>query len=391
MANTLAGMDIERAWVVHGAAGWDEATPIGPFVAFDVAAGRFARRHIDPRDLGVPRCTIGGPQGRRRGGQRRGADCGVRRARPRPAPRRAGPAVRPRAVHRRPRRFDRIGHRDRRRGDRQRPGAAMARAFSARRRGIRGGRGRALMSGFLDEMARRARSASPRLRGANRRARSSAGRGWPRRRRRCACRRRASTSSPNSSCGRPPRACLAARATIGWARIAAYARGGAAAVSVLTEPSRFDGSLEHLERAAAALRPRRARHAQGLHRGSLPGARGARRGRGGRAGHIADAAARAASPNCSRWRRGTACSCCWRPSMPRTSSWPADARGATRRRRHVLLIGVNCRDLQTLEVVPERFAELAPRLPPGWPAVAESGVASRRGARRCAAGLPRWR
>ena len=40
IANTLAGMGCERAWVVHGAAGWDEATPIGPFVAFDVAAGR---------------------------------------------------------------------------------------------------------------------------------------------------------------------------------------------------------------------------------------------------------------------------------------------------------------------------------------------------------------
>src|SRR6202046_1088672 len=38
-------------------------------------------------------------------------------------------------------------------------------------------------------------------------------------------------------------------------RIAAYARGGAVAVSVLTEPSRFDGSLEHLRRAAAVLRP----------------------------------------------------------------------------------------------------------------------------------------
>ncbi len=33
MAESLAGMDAERAWVVHGAAGWDEATPIGPFLA----------------------------------------------------------------------------------------------------------------------------------------------------------------------------------------------------------------------------------------------------------------------------------------------------------------------------------------------------------------------
>src|ERR1700691_503793 len=38
-------------------------------------------------------------------------------------------------------------------------------------------------------------------------------------------------------------------------RIAAYARGGAAAVSVLTEPSRFDGTLEHLRQAAAVLAP----------------------------------------------------------------------------------------------------------------------------------------
>jgi len=42
---------------VHGAAGWDEATPIGPFVAFDVAAGRVRRELIDPRELGLPRCS----------------------------------------------------------------------------------------------------------------------------------------------------------------------------------------------------------------------------------------------------------------------------------------------------------------------------------------------
>ena len=41
-----------------------------------------------------------------------------------------------------------------------------------------------------------------------------------------------------------------------------------------------------------------------------------------------------------------------------------------------ILIGINSRDLQTLEVMPERFRELAPRLPPDRPAVAESGVAT---------------
>ena len=39
-----------------------------------------------------------------------------------------------------------------------------------------------------------------------------------------------------------------------------------------------------------------------------------------------------------------------------------------------VLIGVNCRDLQTLEVRPERFAELAPLLPHWLPRVAESGL-----------------
>ena len=59
MAGTLAGMDIERAWVVHGAAGWDEATPIGPFLAFDVTRGAIRRYEIDPRDFGLAICEAG--------------------------------------------------------------------------------------------------------------------------------------------------------------------------------------------------------------------------------------------------------------------------------------------------------------------------------------------
>jgi hypothetical protein len=39
------------------------------------------------------------------------------------------------------------------------------------------------------------------------------------------------------------------------AQLAAYARGGAAAVSVLTEPTEFKGELAHLEDAAARLKP----------------------------------------------------------------------------------------------------------------------------------------
>lgn len=56
MAATLAGMEAERAWVVHGAAGWDEATPIGPFLAFEVTGGAIRRHHVDPREFGLEPC-----------------------------------------------------------------------------------------------------------------------------------------------------------------------------------------------------------------------------------------------------------------------------------------------------------------------------------------------
>src|SRR3984957_16610782 len=59
MAGTLAGMDIERAWVVHGAGGWDEATPVGPFLAFDVERNAIRRYEIDPREFNLVPCGPG--------------------------------------------------------------------------------------------------------------------------------------------------------------------------------------------------------------------------------------------------------------------------------------------------------------------------------------------
>jgi anthranilate phosphoribosyltransferase len=56
MADSVAGMDVERAWIVHGAQGWDEATPIGPFLAYDVSRGQVQALQIDPRDFGLDRC-----------------------------------------------------------------------------------------------------------------------------------------------------------------------------------------------------------------------------------------------------------------------------------------------------------------------------------------------
>ncbi len=57
MAETLSGMPIERVFVIHGDAGWDEPTPIGPFELYDVRPGRVERTVRDPRDLGLARCT----------------------------------------------------------------------------------------------------------------------------------------------------------------------------------------------------------------------------------------------------------------------------------------------------------------------------------------------
>jgi anthranilate phosphoribosyltransferase len=57
MAATLAGLPIRRAFVVHGAAGWDEATPIGPFTCYDVGNGQYEKGVRDPRDYDLARCS----------------------------------------------------------------------------------------------------------------------------------------------------------------------------------------------------------------------------------------------------------------------------------------------------------------------------------------------
>jgi indole-3-glycerol phosphate synthase len=158
-------------------------------------------------------------------------------------------------------------------------------------------------------------------------------------------------------------------------RVAAYAHGGAAAVSVLTEPSRFDGSLEQLRRAAAVLAPL---GVPAMRKDFLVDpyqvleARAA--GAGGvlvilrmlplgRIAELLDAAA--------EQRMFVLLEAFDEADLAAARDLKAARAGV----KEQLLIGVNCRDLQTLEVVPERFAALAPLLPAGWPAVAESGVA----------------
>jgi len=56
IAETIAGMPIERTFVVHGAEGWDEPTPIGPFTVFDVRPGRVEVGIRRPEDYGFGPC-----------------------------------------------------------------------------------------------------------------------------------------------------------------------------------------------------------------------------------------------------------------------------------------------------------------------------------------------
>ncbi len=172
---------------------------------------------------------------------------------------------------------------------------------------------------------------------------------------------------------RSPAAGLLRQQSSDWlGRIAAYARGGAAAVSVLTEPSSFDGSLQHLREAAAVLAPL---GVPAMRKDFLVDpyqvleARAA--GAGGvlvilrmlsmeRTAELLDAAA--------EHRLFVLLEAFDAQDLALAHELLAGRRGET------VLIGVNCRDLQTLNVVQERFSHLAPLLPAAFPCVAESGV-----------------
>ena len=169
-------------------------------------------------------------------------------------------------------------------------------------------------------------------------------------------------------------------------RVADYARGGAAAVSVLTEPSHFDGSLDHLRRAAAALAPLRV---PAMRKDFLVDSYQVLEARAAGAGGVLVILRMLARERITQLLDTAA----EHGMFVLLEAFDADdldtardliaARGARRAAQEdVILIGVNCRDLQSLAVAQERFAELAPLLPAGWPAVAESGVASAADARR---------
>ncbi len=56
MADTMSGMPLERAFIVHGEPGWDEASPTGEFWLYDVRPGSVSETRRSPEDYGVTRC-----------------------------------------------------------------------------------------------------------------------------------------------------------------------------------------------------------------------------------------------------------------------------------------------------------------------------------------------
>jgi indole-3-glycerol phosphate synthase len=168
-------------------------------------------------------------------------------------------------------------------------------------------------------------------------------------------------------------------------RVGAYAGAGAAAVSVLTEPERFEGSLDHLEQASRALAARRV---PTMRKDFLVEPYQVAEARLAGAGGILvivrmldRAALLALISSAKRLGLFVLVECFDESDIGIAIDLAAspEAQGAR------LLLGVNSRDLVTLKVVPGRLEQLAPRLPATLPRVAESGVATPADAARLAA------
>lgn len=172
------------------------------------------------------------------------------------------------------------------------------------------------------------------------------------------------------------------------ARVMRYAHAGAAAISVLTEPSRFDGALAHLECAAGALAPLGVPAMRKdflvepyqILEARLAGAGGVlvilRMLPREETEALIDAALDQGMFALLEAFDETDIELAHLLVEPHA-----------RRAEHLdrLLVGVNCRDLATLQVVPGRLEALAPSLPGQVARVAESGVATAEDAARVAA------
>jgi indole-3-glycerol phosphate synthase len=163
-------------------------------------------------------------------------------------------------------------------------------------------------------------------------------------------------------------------------RVTTYAQAGAAAVSVLTEPSRFDGSMSHLEVAARALLPL---HVPAMRKDFLVDPYQVMEARVAGAGGVL-----VILRMLSREGIEALLDCASTLGLfVLLEAFDAhdieimhDIIGAraimSPNNAPPVLAGLNCRDLSTLQIVPQRLLELASLLPTNVPRVAESGVVS---------------
>lgn len=159
-------------------------------------------------------------------------------------------------------------------------------------------------------------------------------------------------------------------------RVQTYAHGGACAVSVLTEPTRFGGSLDHLAQAAAVLAPL---NVPAMRKDFLVDPYQVMEGRAAGAGGVLVIVRML---DRSRITELLDCAAMLKMFVLLEAFDAADLVAAHEvlalRKAHSerILVGLNCRDLDKLTVELARLAELADQLPPGYAHVAESGVSS---------------
>jgi anthranilate phosphoribosyltransferase len=58
IAQALVQLGSRRAFVVHGAGGIDELSPVGPSLVCEVVDGGVRERIVDPEELGLDRCSV---------------------------------------------------------------------------------------------------------------------------------------------------------------------------------------------------------------------------------------------------------------------------------------------------------------------------------------------
>lgn len=159
------------------------------------------------------------------------------------------------------------------------------------------------------------------------------------------------------------------------ARAELYAAGGAAAISVLTEPSRFDGALTHLEEVAAAVPNTPVMRKDFL----VEPVQILEARRSGASGvllittMLSDAKLREML-DCA-WEHGlfVLLESFDEEDLRRTSTLLEASADSDKAESGQLLVGVNTRNLRTLEVDADRLQNLAPALPAAR-CVAESGL-----------------